>query len=336
METDTVINRCRILFRLTLSLACMGLGIIAPCAHAQSAYPNKAVRLVVPYTAGGITDSLARALAERMRTHLGQPVIVENRPGANTALAAKLVSTAEPDGYTVLFATGATAVLNPLLYPKLSYDPDKELAPVARIALTPMIMVVGGKSPYKTLRELITAARDAPAKLNYGSTGTGSSPHLASEMLQQEAGISILHVPYNGSSPVHAALMSGDIQFAADPAGSAMALAKSGKLHPVAVTSKVRLSALPDVPTVAESGYPNFEVTTWFGLMVPKKAPDSVVQRLNAAVAAAGADPEFQKQFEALGMVIPKPLSSTEFSAYIAHERAAWEPLIRAKKIVLE
>lgn len=329
-------SRRTLLFRLTLSLACLGLGAAALSARPQAAYPNKAVRLVVPYTAGGITDVLARALAERMRSHLGQPVIVENRPGANTALAAKIVSSAEPDGYTVLFATGATAVLNPLLYPKLTYNPEKELAPVARIALTPMIMVVGGTSPHKTLSDLITAARGAPAKLNYGSTGTGSSPHLAGELLQQEAGISMLHVPYNGSSPVHAALMSGDIQFAADPAGSAMALTKSGKLHAVAVTSKVRLSALPDVPTVAESGYPSFEVTTWFGLMVPKKAPESVVQRLNAAVAAAGADPEFQKQFEALGMVIPKPLSSTEFSTYIAHERAAWEPLIRAKNIVLE
>jgi tripartite-type tricarboxylate transporter receptor subunit TctC len=329
-------SRRTLLSRLTLTLACLGLGAAALSARAQAAYPNKAVRLVVPYTAGGITDVLARALAERMRSNLGQPVIVENRPGANTALAAKIVSSAEPDGYTVLFATGATAVLNPLLYPKLTYNPEKELAPVARIALTPMIMMVGGKSPHKTLNDLITAARDTPAKLNSGSTGTGSSPHLAGELLQQEAGISMLHVPYNGSSPVHVALMSGDIQFAADPAGSAMALTKSGKLHAVAVTSKVRLSALPNVPTVAESGYPNFEVTTWFGLMVPKRAPESVVQRLNAAVAASSADPEFQKQFEALGMVIPKPLSSTEFSTYIAHERAAWEPLIRAKNIVLE
>lgn len=324
----------RTLRRALLAAAC--LSVIGLPAAADPTYPTQTIRLVVPYTVAGITDVLARSLAERMRVHLKQPVIVDNRPGANTALGATLVSAAAPDGYTVLFATGATAVLNPLLYPKLSYDPEKDLAPVARIALTPMTIVVNGESPYQTLDGFITAAREQPGKLNYGSTGTGSSLHLAGELLQQEAGISMLHVPYNGSAPVHNALMAGDIQIAADPAGSVMALARSGRLRPLAVTSKERLPALPDVPTVAESGYPDYEVTTWFGLMVPSGTPDAVVQQLNGAVAAAGADPAFQKQFEALGMLVPAHLSSREFNDYIARERAGWAPLIRAKNIVLE
>lgn len=329
-------NRRPLLLHLTLAVGALVLFGGPLSARAQTDYPQRTVRLVVPYTAGGVTDVLARALAERMRSHLGQPVIVDNRPGGNTALAAKVVATAEPDGYTVLFATGATAVLNPLLYPKLSYNPEKELAPVARIALTPMVMAVNARSDYKTLGDFVASARQVPGKLNYGSTGTGSSPHLASEMLQQEAGISMVHVPYNGSAQAQVALMAGDIQFATDPAGSIMELVKGGRLRALAVTSRQRLPALPDIPTVSESGYPNYEVTTWFGLMVPARTPSGAVQRLNAAASAATAEPAFQKQFEALGMVVPTALSSAEFGAYIARERSGWAPLIRAKHIVLE
>jgi len=324
--------------RPTLRLVCAGLlGLfLMSAAGAADKYPDKPLRLVVPYTVGGIADLLGRALAERMRSDLGQPVVVDNKPGGTTALGAKVVTAAAPDGYTVLLATGATAVLNPLLYPKLSYNPDKELAPVARVALTPMILMVGSASPNKTLRDFVADAKAHPGKLNYGSTGTGSSLHLASELLQVEAGISMLHVPYNGSAPVHSALLAGDLQFAADAPGSAMALVKGGKLRALAVTSRERLPALPDVPTVAESGYPNYAVATWFGLMVPKGTPAAVTQRLNAAVAHAVADKAFREQFEALGMVVPAPITPAEFTDYIAKERAGWEPLIRSKNIVLE
>jgi tripartite-type tricarboxylate transporter receptor subunit TctC len=309
-------------------------GAAAPTVAAT--FPEKPIRLVVPYSPGGITDVLARALAERLRSSLGQPVIVDNKPGANTALGARVVASAEPDGYTVLFATGATVVLNPLLYPKLSYNPEKDFTPVARIAVTPLLMVVGGASRDRTLRDFVADAKANPGKLNYASTGTGSSLHLAVELLQSEAGISLLHVPYNGSSPAHSALMGGDIQFFADAAGSAMALVKGAKLRALAVTSRERLPALPDVPTVIESGYPDFEVTTWFGLMLPRNAPAEVIRRLNAAVAQAIADKSFRDQFEALGLIVPPALTQPDFVQYIGKERARWAPLIRSKNIVLE
>ena len=322
--------------RLRLWVPLALLALFGAAASAAGAYPDRPIRLVVPYTAGGISDVLARTLAERMRKDLGQPVIVDNKPGANTALGARLVASAEPDGYTVLFATGATAVLNPLLYPKLSYNPEKELQPVARIAVTPIVMLVGNSSPHRTLRDLIAEAKANPGKLNYASTGTGSSLHLAVELLQSATGVSLMHVPYNGSAPAQAALMAGDIQFFADSTGSAMGLVRGGKLRPLAVTTRERLPALPEVPTVAESGYPDYEVTTWFGLMLPRNAPPDVVSRLNASVAQVVADRGFRDQFEALGLVVPPALTAAEFNTYIGRERERWAPLIRAKQIVLE
>ncbi|VTU21507.1 Argininosuccinate lyase [Variovorax sp. PBL-H6] len=301
-----------------------------------TAFPDKPIRLIVPYNPGGITDSLARRLAELMRQDLQQPVIVENKPGGNTALGARAVASAAPDGYTVLFATGATAVLNPLLYPKLSYNPDKELLPVARVAITPMVMVVGPNSTYRALREFVVDAKANPGKFNYASTGTGSSLHLAVELLQSETGISLVHVPFNGSAPAQSALMGGDVQFFADAAGSSMALVQGGRLRALAVTSRERLPALPEVPTVAESGYPNVEVTTWFGLMLPRNAPADVANRLNVSAARAIADPSFRQQFEALGLVVPPAMTQAEFVRYIGKERERWAPLIRAKNIVLE
>jgi len=197
-------------------------------------------------------------------------------------------------------------------------------------------MVVGNGSPHRTLRDFVADAKANPGKLNYASTGTGSSLHLAVELLQNATGVSLVHVPYNGSAPAQAALMAGDIQFFADSTGSAMGLVRGGKLRPLAVTTRERLPALPDVPTVAESGYPDYEVTTWFGLMLPRNAPPDVVNRLNASVAQAIADRGFREQFEALGLVVPPTLTPGEFNAYIGRERERWAPLIRAKHIVLE
>ncbi len=300
------------------------------------AYPDKPVRLLVPYPPGGITDVLTRSLAELMRKDLGQPVIVENKPGANTALAAQALATAPADGYTVMMAAAATVVMNPLLYAKLGYDPVRDFTPVARIAETPLVLVVRTDSPARTLADLVAAAKAKPAEASFASTGMGSTLHLAGELLQLETGTQMLHVPYKGSAPALNGVLGGETQFMIDSVGSSIPLIKGGKLRAIAVTSAKRLPALPEVPTVAESGVPGFDVSTWFGLLVPRQTPVAIVNRLNAAVALAVRDPAFRAQFEAVGLVVPAPIDAAAFAQFIQAETAKWAPLIKAKNITLE
>jgi tripartite-type tricarboxylate transporter receptor subunit TctC len=324
-----------VLHRFARGLACM-LGVLFAGAALAAPYPDKPIRLLVPYPPGGITDVLTRSLAELMRKELGQPVIVENKPGANTALAAQALATSPADGHTVMMAAAATVVMNPLLYPKLGYDPTRDFAPVARIAETPLVLVVRTDSPLRTLADLIAAAKAKPADASFASTGMGSTLHLAGELLQLETGTQMLHVPYKGSAPALNGVMGGETQFMIDSVGSSIPLIKGGKLRALAVTSAKRLPALPDVPTVAESGTPGFDVSTWFGLLVPKQTPTAIVNRLNAAVAVAVRDPAFRAQFEAVGLVVPAPIDPTTFNKFIQAETAKWAPLIKAKNITLE
>jgi tripartite-type tricarboxylate transporter receptor subunit TctC len=316
-----------------LLLSCLA-GAAAAQAPASSA--DKPIHLIVPYAPGGSADALGRALAELLRKELGQVVIVENKPGANTAIGAKALASAPPDGNTLLLATAATVVLNPLLSPKLGYDPVREFAAVGRVADTPIVIDVRPEGAPRTLAELMKVAKTQPGKVDYGSTGVGSSLHLASELLQAETGTQMLHVPYKGSAPALTGLLGGEIQVLFDGIGSSMPFIKSGKLRALAVTSAQRLPALPDVPTVAESGYPKFEVTTWYGVMAPAKTPEAVLDRLNAAIVRATADKAFREQFEALGLIMPTPMKPKEFTAYIRNESARWAPLIKAKNITLD
>ena len=303
---------------------------------AVGAYPDKPVRLLVPYPPGGITDVLTRSLAELMRKDLGQPVIVENKPGANTAVAAQALAASPADGYTVMMAAAATVVMNPLLNAKLGYDPARDFTPVARIAETPLVLVVRSDSPARTLADLIAAAKAKPAQASFASTGMGSTLHLAGELLQLETGTQMLHVPYKGSAPALNGLLGGETQLMIDSVGSSIPLIKGGKLRAIAVTSAKRLPALPEVPTVAESGVPGFDVSTWFGLLVPRQTPVAIVDRLNAAVALAVRDPAFRVQFEAVGLVVPAPIDAETFAKFIQAETAKWAPLIKAKNITLE
>jgi tripartite-type tricarboxylate transporter receptor subunit TctC len=312
------------------------LGALSAGSALASGYPDKPVRLLVPYPPGGITDVLSRSLAEIMRKELGQPVIVENKPGANTALAAQALAASPADGYTVMMAAAATVVMNPLLYPKLAYDPVRDFTAVGRIAETPLVLVVRTESPTRTLAELITAAKAKPGDATYATTGVGSTLHLAGEMLQSETGTQMLHVAYKGSAPALNGVLGGETQFMIDSVGSSIPLIKGGKLRALAVTSAKRLPALPDVPTVAESGVPGFDVSTWFGLLVPKQTPPAIVTRLNAAIAVAVRDPAFRAQFEAVGLIVPAPIDSTTFAKFIQAESAKWAPLIKAKNITLD
>lgn len=321
---------CRL--AVVLGAAC---ALAAPTANAADT-SEKPIRLLVPYAPGGSTDALARALAELMRKELGQTVIVENRPGANTAIGAQALAAASPDGKTLLLATAATVVLNPLLSPKLGYDPARDFAAVARVAATPLVLVVKTDAQPKTLADLMAMAKAQPGKVDYGSTGVGSSLHLTGELLQTETGTQMLHVPYKGSAPALTGLLGGEIHFMIDAVASSIPLIQGGKLRALAVTSAQRLPALPNVPTVAESGYPKFEVTTWFGVMAPSKTPETELNRLNAAINRATADKGFREQFEALGMIVPAAMRPQEFSAYIKGESAKWAPLIKAKNISLD
>jgi tripartite-type tricarboxylate transporter receptor subunit TctC len=309
--------------------------LTAPVAHAAEV-PDKPIHLIVPYAPGGSADALARSLAELMRKDLNQVVIVDNKPGANTAIGAQALANSPADGTTLLLATAATVVLNPLLSPKLGYDPQRDFAAVAPVAVTPLVIVVKPDATPKSLADLITMAKAQPGKLDYGTTGVGSSLHMAMEMLQMDTGTQMLHVPYKGSAPSLTAVLGGEIQVLIDGIGSSMPHVKGGKLRALAVTSAQRVPALPEVPTVAESGYPKFDVTTWYGVMAPAKTPEAVLNRLNAAIARATADKGFREQFEAIGLVVPPPRNPREFAADIRSESAKWASLIKAKNITLD
>jgi tripartite-type tricarboxylate transporter receptor subunit TctC len=309
--------------------------LLASSPSRAQAYPERPIRLITPYAAGGSADTLARALAEQMRKELGQAVLVDNKPGGNTAVGAQLTAAAAPDGYTLLICTGSTVVTNPLLYPKLSYNPERDLAPVARIAASPLVVAVNPGLAANSFADLVRLARAQPGKLNYASTGTGSVIHLASLFLESQAGLDMVHIPFNGSTPALAATLAGDVQVFVDSIGSSLQHIKAGKLRALAVTTPERLKVLPDVPTVAES-LPGFDVSAWYGVMAPAKTPPAVLARLNAAIGKAMSDKAFREQFEALGLVIPAATSAQAYGDYIRRERDKWGPIIKAKNISLE
>jgi tripartite-type tricarboxylate transporter receptor subunit TctC len=319
-------------------LAAMQPGLAALLASSPSradAYPERPIRLITPYAAGGSADTLARALAEQMRKDLGQVVLVDNKPGGNTAVGAQLTAAAAPDGYTLLICTGSTVVTNPLLYPKLSYSPERDLAPVARVAVSPLVVAVNPRVGANSFAELVRLARAQPGKLNYASTGTGSVIHLASLFLESQAGLEMVHIPFNGSTPALTATLAGDVQLFLDSVGSSLQHIKTGKLRALAATTPERLKVLPEVPTVAES-LPGFDVSAWYGVMAPAKTPPAVLARLNAAIGKAMGDRAFREQFEALGMFIPAATSVQAYGEYIRQERDKWGPIIKAKNISLE
>ncbi|HSV45221.1 MAG TPA: tripartite tricarboxylate transporter substrate binding protein [Ramlibacter sp.] len=311
------------------------LPLIATSAARAQAFPDRPIRLVVPYAAGGTADALARAVAEHMRKALGQPVLVDNKPGGNTAVGAQIVAAAAPDGHTLLMGTGSTMVTNPLMSAKLSYNAG-DLAPVARLAVAPLVVEVHPAVPAQTFAEFVRHTRAQPGKLNFASTGSGSVVHLASLLIESQAGLEITHVPYNGSAPALAAVLGGEVQLFLDSIGSSLPLIKAGRLRALAVTTPERLKVLPDVPTVAESGFPGFDASAWYGVLVPARTPPEVVARLNAAIGSALVDKGFREQFETTGLVVAAPASVAEFAERLRREHERWAPLIRAKKLTLE
>jgi tripartite-type tricarboxylate transporter receptor subunit TctC len=310
-----------------LALAC------APAVALAQAYPSKPVRLVVPYSPGGGADNAARILATRLSTTLGQTVVIDNRPGGSGMIGAQAVAQAEPDGYTVLYDASAFAV-NPALR-KMAFDPAKDLVPVSLAVTVPNIFVVPPNAPYKTVQEFVDYARKNPGKLTYASYGAGSAAHLIGELLKARAGIDLLHVPYKGGAPALTDLMGGQVDSYFSNAASGMSYVKSGKLRALAVTSAKRMAAMPDVPTLAESGFRDFEVLEWNGFFVPRGTPNEVVARLAKEVQAAVKDPATRQKLQGLGL---DPVGSTpeEFGRFVQAEMTRWAGLVKSNRITVD
>jgi tripartite-type tricarboxylate transporter receptor subunit TctC len=314
-----------------LVLAGIGTLAFAP-ALAQQPYPSRTIKIVVPAAAGGPTHITAQLLADKMQVSLGQPVIVEPRPGAGNNLGAEYVAKSAPDGYTLLFATTGTHAINQTLFKQLPFDPIKDFEPVSLVVQYPLLMVVTPDLPVKSVKELIDYAKKNPGKLNRASGGLGTSMHLSGELFVYQAGIDAPHVPYKGSAPALNDLMGGHVQLMFDSMITALPLVQGGKLRALAVTGKKRSPLLPDVPTLAESGLPDYEATGWTGIVVPAKTPPEIVAKLNAAIVQALKSPDIQQAFEKQAA---EPVGSTpeEFGAFIRKETDKWGATIRAAGI---
>jgi tripartite-type tricarboxylate transporter receptor subunit TctC len=301
---------------------------LAASALAQDAYPTRPVRLVVPFAPGGTTDIFARLIGENLTQALGQPVVIENRAGAGGNIGADAVAKARPDGYTLLMGTVGTHAINASLYESMPYDPLADFAPVAYAAGVPNIMVVSPKAVKATnVQEFIAEAKES-GKFNFASSGNGSSIHLTGELFKQVTGLNMTHVPYRGSGPALNDLIGGQVQVMFDNLPSSIQHVRAGTLRALAVTSANRSPALPDLPTLAESGLAGFEATSWFALFAPKGTPTEITPKLNTEVRKALDTPELKKRVEDLGGEI-KSMSPDELMAYVRQEHAKWANVVK-------
>ncbi|RZL89175.1 MAG: tripartite tricarboxylate transporter substrate binding protein [Variovorax sp.] len=296
-------------------------------AGAADAYPSKPVKILVGYSAGGAVDAIARSVGQRMAATLGQPVIVENKPGAGTNIAVKALIASPPDGYTLLLAANALAV-NPSLFQPAPYDLERDLTPVALVGRVPVVFTVREGSEFKTLPQLVAAAKAKPGAITVATPGNGSTPHLAMELFQHTAGVSLRHVPYKGGAPALTDVLGGHVDVVAVNALEALPLTKSGKLRVLAVMSAERASVLPGVPTVAESGYPGFESSVWYGFVAPAGLPKPVLAKVHEAVQKAIESPEVRDQLAAAGGG-PLPGAPEQFDKLLKSDAVRYGKLIR-------
>lgn len=316
-----MMRRLAALFCLTL----MAHGL--PAARAAEPYPDKPIRILVGYAPGGSADTLARMIGQALGRQFGQPVIIENRPGASGNIAATAVARAAPDGYTLFLGSNATAI-NMTLYRNLPFDLRKSFTPVGMIGSFPNVLTVTPGFPARTLRELVDYAKHHPGQVNFGSSGTGSSTHLSGVMFEQQADVTLTHIPYKGSAPALTDLMTGQIDVMFDNAPSSLPYVQSGKLRALAVLSPARLDSAPNIPTSAEAGLPHFQIKSWYGLFAPRGTPEAVVAALNAGINKALSEPDLLARFKSMG-VQAEPGTPQSFDRYVNDEIDRWGKIVR-------
>jgi tripartite-type tricarboxylate transporter receptor subunit TctC len=309
--------------------------VLATGAAMAQGYPSKALRLVVPFPAGGATDVLARAISLKASDNLGQQIIIDNRPGAGGTIGSELVAKAVPDGYTLLMATGSTHAIGPIVNFRIPYNVERDFVPVGLVANTASVMMVPTTLPVKNLAEFIALAKAKPGQLNFGSSGNGTNSHLSGELFKAQAGVFITHIPYRGTGLVLTDMLSGQIHMLLDNFVTAQPHIRDGKLRVLGVTSLQRLPFLPDVPTLDEQGLKGYDVSNWFGVYAPRGTPPDIVAKVNTAYMQAMKDPDVLKRLNNLGAT---PMSSTpdEMGKAVAAETARWRKLIHDRKIVVD
>ena len=323
------------LSRILLAGALLAALPVAAFAQAKTTYPTKPIRLIVAFAPGGSTDIIARLVGQKLSERLGQQVIIDNRGGAGGTIGTDMAAKSPADGYTLTMGTTSTHVIAPAIFPNVKYDPVKDFDSITLVASTPYLLVVHPGVKAKTLKEFVELAKSQPGKLNYASAGSGTTTQIAMEMLKLAAGIDLVHVPYNGNGPAGTATMGGQVQALFGSMPAVLPHANSGKLHPIAVGTAGRSSALPNVPTVAESGYPGFEVSLWLGFFAPKGTPAPVLKRLYSELVAIAKSPEMKEPFERNGAA-PMTTTPAELSKLMIGELDKYKKVIKAANITLK
>ena len=323
-------------WRLVISASCASVLLVAGAedASAQATYPNKPIRLILGYAPGGPTDVTARLLGPYLNDALGQPLVIDNRPGAGGSLAATLLAKTTPDGYTLLLAANGEIAIAPNLRRNLPYDPLKDLEPVSRVGVSQLVLVVHPDVPAKTTAELIALAKAKPGGVNFASAGTGSTAHLAGEYFKHLAGIDIVHVPYKGAGPALTDVMGGQVQMLISGYSSAIGHVKNGKLRALAVTGAKRLRSNPDLPTIGET-VKGYEVTSWYGFLAPRRTPQAIIERLYKEISAVVKRPDVSERLAVLG-IEPEGSSPQEFREAIEREIATWRQVVAVSKVELQ
>ena len=322
---------------LITALLCAGWalhGIGVAQAQAQT-YPNRPIKIIVPFPAGGPTDGLSRIISERLGAVLGQSIIVENKGGAGGSLGGKIVATSDPDGYTLLVTPGGALTSGPAVHKNIGYDPTTAFVPIGMLIMTPNVMSVHPDLPVKSVAELVAYAKANPGKITWGSQGFGTAPHLLHEMFKLETGVNVVHVPYRGTAPMLAAIVAGEVQVVTDPMMTSLPQIQSGKLRAIAIAGTERSPKLPDVPTMVEAGYPKLKSPFWLGAVAPAGTPPEIIAKLNAAFRESLAPAETRARLGTLGVEI-RVGTPAEFGKFLGDELAQWTAVAKAANIKVE